>query len=386
MRMLGTKMWRAALLAVVLVPLAAVLGPGAAAQTATVRGQVRDLEGKPFAGVVVVLRAADQGQLYELKTDKNGNYVQAGLRGGVYELVVKVKDTVVHGPVQFRVSAGEDHVEDVNFKDIKAKQGAAMTEAQKKQEEEAKKFEGVKAHFDTGVATLEQAKQTRAELQHAQGEQRAPLQEKLTQLSDQAATEFQAATQAMSETDINRHVVMAKLGETYEIGGKYEEAAAAYQKAVELKPDNAGYYNNLGNVLAKLGKIAEAEAAYQKSATLDPANAANAWRNLGIVLFQSGKYKEAIDPLKKSLDLDPKSAQGWYVLGAVLVGAMDFKKEGDKVIPVLLPGTVEAYQKCIELDPNGNFGVQAKEGLAQLQAMGLGIETKVKNRPTKKNQ
>ena len=57
---------------------------------------------------------------------------------------------------------------------------------------------------------------------------------------------------------------------------------------------------------------------------------------------------------------------------------MTMKTEGDKMIPVLAPGTVEAYQKCIDLDPNGPWGKQAKDGLAQLQAMGAGVETKIK--------
>ena len=130
--------------------------------------------------------------------------------------------------------------------------------------------------------------------------------------------------------------------------------------------------------MARSGKIPEAQAAYEKSATLDPANAAMAYQNLGIVLFQSGKGKEAIGPLRKASELDPKKPQVWYLLGAALVSAMEFKKEGDNLIPVLLPGTLEAYQKCIDLDPNGPYGAQAKDGLAQLQAMGLGISTKVK--------
>ncbi len=386
MTMHGKRIWRIALFAALFVPIGAWLGPGAAAQNSIIHGQVRDLEGKPFQGVSVVIKSTDQGQTFELKTDKNGNYIQSGLRGGIYEITMKVKDTVVY-QAKVRIASGEDHTEDVNFKEIKAQQSAAATEAQKQAEEEAKKFEGVKGHFDAAVAGLDQAKQIRSELQSAPSDQRSALREKLGQVAEHTATEFQAAGQAMSETDINRHVVMAKLGETYEVEGKYEEAAAAYQKAVELKPDNAGYYNNLGNILAKLGKIPEAQAAYQKSVTLDPPNAANAWRNLGIVLFQSGNYKDAVDPLKKSLDLDPKSAQGWYVLGATLVGLMDTRKEGDKLIPILQPGTVEAYQKCLELDANGPYGAQAREGLAQLQAMGLGIETKVKQRqPPKKNQ
>lgn len=373
-----------ALLAVVLVPLTAWLAPSAAAQNnASIHGQIRDLEGKPFVGVAVTIKNLAQGQTYELKTDKNGNYVQAGLPGGDYQLTLKVKDTVVH-QISFHLASGEEHVESVNFKDEKSKQSAASAEALKKSEEESKKFEGMKGHFDAGAATLEQAKEVRTQVQHAPSDQRGPLQEKMNQLAGQAATEFQGALEGMSDKDINRHILLAKLGETYEIEGKFEDAAVAYQRAIDLKPDQAGYYNNLGNVLAKQGKIPEARDAYQKSATVDPANAANAWRNLGIVLFQSGNYKDAVEPLKKSLELDPKNAQGWYVLGAVLVGLMETRKEGDKYIPILQPGTIEAYQKCIELDPNGSYGAQAKEGLAQLQAMGAGIDTKLKNRPAKK--
>ena len=63
------------------------------------------------------------------------------------------------------------------------------------------------------------------------------------------------------------------------------------------------------------------------------------------------------------------------------MNTMDFKQEGDKLVPVLQPGTQEAYQKAIELDPNGTWGAQAKQGLEALQAMGVGIDTKVNTRP-----
>ena len=45
------------------------------------------------------------------------------------------------------------------------------------------------------------------------------------------------------------------------------------------------------------------------------------------------------------------------------------------------PGTVEAYQHAIDLDPNGPIGAQAKQGLESLQAMGVGITTKVGEAP-----
>jgi hypothetical protein len=84
-----------------------------------------------------------------------------------------------------------------------------------------------------------------------------------------------------------------------------------------------------------------------------------------------------VEPLQKSAELDPKSPQTWYLLGASLVYKMTTKKVGDKEEVQFAPGTIEAYQKAIELDPNGPFGAQAKAGLEQLQLMAPGIDTKV---------
>src|ERR1700688_3362563 len=187
----------------------------------------------------------------------------------------------------------------------------------------------------------------------------------------------------MKAEDPNRAIVLSRLGEAYESMSKWQDAADTYQKSIALKPDVAANYNNLGNDLAKLGKIDDARAAYQKYVDLAPADAALAWRNFGIVLYQANRMKEAIEPLQKATTLDPKNPQAWYLLGVALVNTMEFKTEGDKITPIMQPGTVEAYQKAIDLDPNGPIGQQAKDGLASLQAMGVGITTKVGEAPSK---
>src|SRR6266851_899497 len=180
--------------------------------------------------------------------------------------------------------------------------------------------------------------------------------------------------------DMNLKEIFEKeKGANAEAEAKRVEAEKAFQG---LKADVAANYNNLGNDMAKLGKVDDARAAYQKYVDLNPTDAALAWRNFGIVLYQANRMKEAIEPLQKALALDPKSAQAWYLLGVALVNTMEFKTEGDKITPVMQPGTLEAYQKAIDLDPNGPIGAQAKQGLEQLQAMGLGITTKIGKAPT----
>jgi tetratricopeptide (TPR) repeat protein len=165
--------------------------------------------------------------------------------------------------------------------------------------------------------------------------------------------------------------------------GKWQEAADTYQKAIALKPDAAANYNNLGNDLAKLGKVDDARAAYQKYVDLNPTDAALAWRNFGTVLYNSNRMKESIEPLQKATTLDPKNATAWLLLGIALVNTMEFKTVGDKITPVMQPGTVEAYQHAIDLDPTGPIGAQAKQGLDSLQAMGVGITTRVGEAPPK---
>src|SRR5437879_6543668 len=94
-------------------------------------------------------------------------------------------------------------------------------------------------------------------------------------------------------------------------------------------------------------------------------------------LQKANRPADAIEPLRKATELDPKSAQAWYLLGASLLMKMTTKKVGDREEVQLAPGTVEAYQKAEELDPNGPWGQQAKQGLTDLKALGAGIETKV---------
>jgi tetratricopeptide (TPR) repeat protein len=343
-----------------------------------------DVAGKPWADITI-RSESEQGAKQETKTDKDGKYAIRSLRSGVYSVFIVLPAPNPPFEIKTRVQGGQEAKVDANFKDIVAKQGAAAQEQMKKQEEEKQKFEGMKQHFNNGTALLEQEKAAKAEFQKATPDQRDAAKQKLVDLSNQAATEFQAAQKAAPEKDTNQHLMWAKLGESYDVAGRNDEAAQAYQQAVTAAESNpalkgpqlAGYYNNLGNVLARGGKVDDAKKAYEKSAEVDPPNAATAWRNFGISLYNANRLADAIEPLQKATELDPKNAQAWYLLGASLLMKMTTKRVGDKDQVQLAPGTVEAYQKALDLDPTGPWGAQAKQGLTDLQALGAGIDVKV---------
>ena len=360
----------------------AALTPRAAAQDGAIAGQIMDVAGKPWADIPVHI-VSDQGVKSDAKTDKNGKYSFNNLRSGNYNISVDLpgqKEPYVPGKV--KVGAGQTLPVDLNFKDIVGKQGKEFEAAKQKQEEEKQKFQGMKAHFEAGAAALDQSRQAKEAMMKAPADQREALKPNVTALTDKAITEFEAAKAAAPEKDSNLHLIMARLADAYDAAGRADDAIAAYKRAIELKPSFA-YYNNLGGIEGRAGKVDEASAAYQKAAELDPAQAAQAWRNFGITMYNANKYKDAVEPLKKSTELDPKNAQSWYLLGTVLVGSMGFKKVGDKDVPDVQPGTVEAYQHAIDLDPNGPWGTQAKQGLDMLNQIAPGIATSVTTKKKK---
>lgn len=380
----------AVLISLIAGPLMACLVTAAFAQALGVlSGVVSDMQGKPYPDVTLSIKNVETGKQSDIKTDAKGHYSLAGVAGGAYTIDMTAKDKDGKDQLLYqtgvKITAGTSPVFDINLKDLAASGALANVEAEKKRAEAEQQFQTLKVHYDAGLAAIEQMKAAQKQLDpKAPKDQQDAVKDKITAAGSTAVTELNAALGAMKPDDANRSIVLSRLGEAYEAQSKWPEAADTYQKAIALKPDSAPNYNNLGNDLAKQGKVDDARAAYQKYVDLNPTDAALAWRNFGTVLYNSNRMKESIDPLQKATTLDPKSAIAWYLLASALVNTMEFKTEGDKITPVIQPGTVEAFQHAIDLDPNGQIGAQSKDGLAALQAMGVGgITTRVGQAPPK---
>ena len=82
------------------------------------------------------------------------------------------------------------------------------------------------------------------------------------------------------------------LGVANKAQGKLEEAIAAYNKALLIKPDFAEAHYNLGNTLQELGRSKYAEASYRKAISLKP-DYAKAHSHLGNTLRDLGRLEEA---------------------------------------------------------------------------------------------
>jgi len=375
------KTWAMAAAVAALMVLGAA--PRAKAQDSSVSGTLLDLEGKPWPNYTVTIEG-EQGTKTDTKTDASGKYTFSGLKTGTYKIFVMLPyQKEPYQAAVVKVTSGQTIPADLNLLELVAKKNPEYMAAVKKQNEDNKKMSGMKAHFDAGDVALSAARQTKTDLAKAPADQRDALKQQLADQAQKAVTEFEASKAAAPEKDPNLPLILGRLGDAYEAAGRADDAIATYKSAIELKPA-ANLYMNLGGVQGRAGKVEEATASFQKAAELDPANAAQAWRNYGIIMFNANKKQEAIEPLKKATELDPKNAQAWYLLATCMVADPSIYKTTASSIEVNpKPGTLEAFQHAIDLDPNGPWGKEAKAGLDQLKGMMGGVSTKVNEKKKK---
>lgn len=323
--------------------------------TGMIEGTIIGRDGNPLVGALIVIERKEIKQHLEVKTNKKGQYIHAGLTPGLYRVSVNWEGKEIYYFDNTKVSLGESTKLDLNLKEKeKAAQAAAPTPEEKEVEakiEAAKsKHETMKARFEKGREYL-QAKQY-----------------------DQALEEFKAA----AEMDPKQYVIFASMAEAYKGLRKFEEGIQSYTQALTIfaerqKPDpqvEASYHMNMALIYALAGKMEDATAETKKAAEINPPTGSKAYFNLGATLINAGKTEEAISAFQKAIEMDPSNADAQYQLGISLMGKAQITPEG-KTIPA--PGTVEAFQKYLQLQPNGPYAATAKN---MIEMLGATIETK----------
>ncbi len=357
-----------AVLAVMLVMLGAA---PAWAQMATVKGKVTDVEGKPVAGAVVEFTATETGRKYTLKTDNKGQYFSIGVASGIYNVKLTKDGQLLSSMNNFQITLSKEE----NILDFDLAKERASAEQQISSEEKARREAIGKENLKiTGLNNMLAAANEAMQAGNY----------------DQAITVMQQATQ----TDATRDLLWFKLGDAYLGAGKhapvtdrakaqeqYQNAIAAYKKAIELKPTVGAYYNNMGEAYARVGNTAEALQAYQAAAQNDPADAAKYYFNLGAVLTNSGKTEEANTAFDKAIAADPNYAEAYYQKAVNLMAkATVDPKTNTMTAP---PEVTQNLNKYLALSPQGPNAEPAKQLLATL---GSKVETSFGKKATPKKK
>ena len=104
-------------------------------------------------------------------------------------------------------------------------------------------------------------------------------------------------------------------GLIYKNTGRYDEAIAEFNKAIEIDPENAdNYYNHRGNSYYGKGEYEKAISDYEKSIKINPMPG-KYYYNSGIAYCAMEEYDKAIKHTKKAVKLDPKNSDVYYNLG-----------------------------------------------------------------------
>jgi superkiller protein 3 len=186
-----------------------------------------------------------------------------------------------------------------------------------------------------------------------------------------AFEEAAAAYNHAIQLDSAYGVPYSNLALTYLTQGKCAEAILLYQKSIDLlesDKDRALACNGLGNAYRCTNDYASAVTAYQRAADLDPETSgireraddsqasatprsAQAWNNLGELLLKTRALDQAADAFSKAIDLEPTNGRAYCNLARTRAAQIRYRE------------AVPLYEKSIGLLENDKDKANAWNGL-----------------------
>ncbi len=358
------KLWlTAGVAAMVMVAL-----PGLAQQTAapaaptakvgSIHGHVNDPTGANITDGIIGL-STDGGPTskYTFHTDASGDYTGSNIDAGTYTVTLREPNTpagkVLDEFQNVKIVAGQDTTQ--NFDLSRPDYVKKLTPEQQKQLAKVKE-ENAKILKENSViknlnADLKQARQDNQDKNYAAAD---ALMSKDTALKPDA------------------YLLWVELGVAQKGEKKYDDAITSLNKAITLdkaspKPNQQvlGISEDaLGEVYGDTGKIPEAQAAYDAAAAADPSNAGMFYQNEAIVMNRNNQGDATVAAADKAIAANPNAPIPYYLKGQALIQKATVDPKTQKIIAP--PGCVEAYQKYLDLAPNGQFAGEVKGILASI--------------------
>lgn len=323
---------------------------------------------QPSPNLQIVLTSNTTSKQYKTKTDKKGEYFLAGVI--IDEYVLKVIDA--NGAVLYvndrsvRLHGNDVIPIDIDLSNPEASRGRVGTPADAEAQPASSKM------------TKEQQKAEAARIK-ADNEKIASMNEFIKQYQAAAqAQNWPEAEKALKQLlavipDTTRWEFYQRLGDAQDHNNELADALRSLDKGIDLaqaiasgkaandphnpSPDparaKAGVGQMLvaeGNAYVKLGSPELATPLFAQ-ATQDNPNPALAYFNLCAVEFNASKMEAAVAACDRSIASDPSRAEAWFLKGSALYKTG--KTDSGKV-------AVEALNKYLELDPNGQHASEAK--------------------------
>ena len=138
-----------------------------------------------------------------------------------------------------------------------------------------------------------------------------------------------------------------------ENGSSSSAAIEAYEKALELNPNAAGAWVNIGTLYYRQASLREAEEAYRKALAIQPQYAL-AHFNLGNICDELGRHEEAMNSYKLALHYHSKYADAHYNL------ALLYEKRSEPM------RAARHWRSYLKLDPSSPWSSIARRQLQSI--------------------
>jgi tetratricopeptide (TPR) repeat protein len=375
---------------------AALASPGLLAQDktpATIHGHVNNAAGFPVKDAIVKLTTDHTNDpktikwLYTFPVDPSGDYKGAGIAPNTYTVVVTVNDTIIDYFKDLTFKAGEDKL--VAFDMTRKEFIDKMTPEEKQQLEEYKAKTAAALAANSKIANLNAAlKQARDDNKAGNYESAVTaMTQATTQKPDEPILWITLGDAQLGLADKAQKAAKTAGTSTTDpaIVQKYTDAVASYKKAIDLnaaskKPSPeaaADAYNQIGQAYGHSGDAKDASDAYDNAAKAEPAKAGMYYFNESVILYNASKMDDAAAAADKAIAADPTRADAYYIKGQSLIQKVTVDPKTQKVIAP--PGCADAYQKYLELAPDGPHATEVKEILT-----GIGEQIKSTYKAKKK--
>ena len=364
--------------------------------TGKVHGHITNPTGAPQTGGTVefmeVTRASqgpglppESASKGTFEVDSNGDYkgeVPAGTYVVIYRSQGMEKDKQADRYDNVKVAVGQDTAQDIDMS--RAEYVEKLPEDQKKQLEELRKNNAVALKQNEVIKNLNaDLKVVGQDLKDADGAHAQAVQElgasaskadvdaKTNEIKTAKYTDVQTLMTKDTQVMPTQAVLWAYLGQAQAGMKKYDEAETSYKKALDAdaaaktkSPQIEGMANaGLGEIYARGGKVQEANAAYDAAAKANPTSAGMYLRNQAVIFFQSGNGDAQVAAADQAIKNDPNDALLYYLKGQGLIQKATFDNKTQHI--VLPEGCADAYQKYLELAPNGPYAGEVQGILQQ---------------------
>ena len=338
----------------------AKLSSTATGKTGTVHGHANNPIGAPYVktNVFATNDGTPQGAVVTAVTDDNGDYSMKVPEG---RYVIVLQEQNPKDPKKEIDDSGTINVVEkgdlvVNFDGTREAYVSKLSPEMRKQVAELK---------DKNAAILadqSKVKNLNAILIEERADRKAGDIDKATQLATQ-----------ITQGKPNEPIGWFELGADEIAAKKYEEAIPNLQKANELakagtKPNaevEGAALQDLGEAYANTKQLPQAAQAYEQAAKIDPAGAYTYYTNEAILELKLSNIDAAATAADNAITADPKKPLAYYLKGQALIQKAGQDAAGKVTVP---PGCAEAYQKYLELAPDGPYADEVSQILQGIGA------------------